>query len=553
MEPVTHQQTAVERKQRPGFRDVGELILKIVIGLIVVAWFVRQYLAERQLDCASAILLALLVLLIIWLILRQRHVVMLRCRLTAPVGCVHGDASILPGKILEPVVGSAWGFGFSHYLLEVRDPGGDLLPGVVLYPDSGGNPDPAATQGNHAVNPGTLGWVDLAQAAADAGIDLLTSTTFTITLRVFGVDGSELSPPCQTTYQLSIYEAYIQRVSTPWSVNFADPDEPLRAGNNAASELATVGGNLHVRGAANVFGCGGEKIREYTLWAIPDPTFSEPQPPPLTSVTPGVTWVQLTHIEFGPQTIDGNNFTADQVRALNELDGNPVPDVLTNAWGVGLECHCVLFPTPVCSCVKVPRLWPKAVASHSALGTGKFTFLLQVIDTLGNAFYDVQRVWVDNEPIEAAIEGIAGLAPCTDLYTKDAGGAFRTVDVEGTAWDELIVAGDLTQPTSDNFDRFELSFQKQGASGEVPLVNSNLPVPARPNPVGVDVLGQWDLQWLDAATNPQGLAADQLLAPGEACSYDLILRVWDKTVVNESTVHHSGKLTFPIKVINAQP
>jgi hypothetical protein len=41
------------------------------------------------------------------------------------------------------------------------------------------------------------------------------------------------------------------------------------------------------------------------------------------------------------------------------------------------------------------------------------------------------------------------------------------------------------------------------------------------------------------------------LEVGEECAYDVILRVWDKTIVDEHTVHYSGKVTFPIKIINS--
>jgi hypothetical protein len=32
--------------------------------------------------------------------------------------------------------------------------------------------------------------------------------------------------------------------------------------------------------------------------------------------------------------------------------------------------------------------------------------------------------------------------------------------------------------------------------------------------------------------------------------YNVILQVWDKTIVNEGTVHYSGLVLFPIKIIN---
>lgn len=555
-------------KPRSSFRDIWQLIIKLIIALLIIAWFVKEFLQSREVDFITLLILIILLAFIIWLIIRQRHIIKLYCKITSPTGCVRGDPNILSGMVLEPVIGNAYGLGFSHYLIEVRDPGGNLLSDVVIYPDNSGNPDTTLTQGNYPKVGGTLGWIDVEKAVNDAGIILLTSTTFEVTLRVFDVIGGEKAPSCIANFNVSVNEVYIKRVSTPWSFNFSDPNEPLRLSDSGTADLATIGGNMHIRGAADVYGCSGEKIDEYTIWAIPDSNFSYSQPPPLTAVTPQPNWVEVTHVEFKSQTIDGNVFTANDVRAYNVLDADPNPDILTNTWGTRKECICVhIDSTIVCNCWKVPDLKAKAFDSKTALlpykldpshlgGTGKFTFLLQLIDTLGNQYYDIQRAWIDNEKEVAKITGIAGLMPCQDLYTKDSSGNFKTVDIEGTAWDALIDPSgpDLTKPTSDNFDKYIVRFQKQGAASEAELITSHNTVPARPAPVGVGVLTPWDLESLNMASNPMGLPADQLLSDGESCTYDVILRVWDLTIVNEGApgTHYSGKITFPIKIINAQ-
>jgi hypothetical protein len=384
---------------------------------------------------------------------------------------------------------------------------------------------------------------------------------------VFATGGAELTPDCVTTFELSLDEVYIKQISTPWSVNFTDPAEPLRVANSAASALATEGGWMHVRGVANITGCAGQVISEYTIWAIPDSTFSFAQPAPFTSVTPGPSWIPITHIVFDAQTLAQPSgppitFTADQIRADNILDGNPDPSILTNVWGTRLDCPSISIDSinfePFCW--NLPSLIPNALNSDTLPkmaailegGTGKFTFLLQAIDTAGNTFYDAQRAWIDNEPVHAAITGIAGLPPCGDLYTQTNAGVFKTVNIQGTAWDQLIdpVSPDLTRPTSDNFGNFTVQFQKQGAAGYALLINSTNPVPPRPLPLGVGTLTPWNLQSLDAASNPMGFAADQLLAQGQECTYVVVLQVWDTTVVNEGTVHYSGTILFPIKIIN---
>ncbi len=561
--------------QRPrGCRDLWEFIIKLIIALLVIAWFVKEYLQRKELDPFTLIILLIILAVIVWLILHQRHFVLLECSLTGPSGCVRGENTTLPPKILEIVEGTAGGWGFDHYILELRDPAANLLSNVVIYPGGGGTPDIVRTQGDFAVSSGTLGWIDLEKAAQDAGFVLLTSTTFEITLRVFGVDGSEKAPPCRITFELSINEVYIKRVSTPWSVHYSTVNEQLRTSNSDVSPLATIGGGMHVRGAANVRGCATEKIREYTIWVIPDPSHSFAQPPPLSALPPiPASWVQITHIVYTPiVTSDGNSYTLDQVIDRNTLDGRPQPEVLTNVWGEVDECFCILIDGVICllPCPKVPTLIPSAFDSDggplvpgklSALhvrGTGKFTFLLQVIDSDGNTYYDVQRAWIDNEPIHALIAGIAGLAPCTDLYTKTTAGAFKTVNVEGTAWDQLIDPDtpNPTKPTSDNFGSYQVYFNKQGAaSGRVKIKDSIDTCPPRPGAVGIGTLVAWNLTSLDATANSalppaSQLPADQLLVTGESCTYDVILETGDLTVVNEGTNHSSGTITFPIKIIN---
>jgi len=496
----------------------------------------------------------------------------LACDLQSPSGCVRGYTDIVPGRILEPVVGSAEGSIFARYLIEVRDPGGDLLSNVVIYPDSVGNPDLAAVQGNFVVSGGTLGWVDVHKCAVDAGVDLLTSTTFELKLRVFGTDGSELSPPCVTTFSLSVNETFIKWVGGATSVDYLSPPEPLRVGGSSSDPLATVGGQVSVAGAANVYGCLGEKIREYNLWAIPDPSFSFAQPAAYSSVTPGPNWVLLSHIEFTPQTIPQPvgppiAYTADQVRSYNVLDGDPTPSALINTWGTRNECITVVVDfTTVTFCWRVPSLHAHSMNSNALLqpfrlnpalhqgGTGKFTLLLQVIDTSGNTFYDVQRAWIDNEPIQGLISGLSGLPACDDLYTMNQGGMFKTVNVEGYAWDELIEPGNLAQPTSDNFEHYTVHFAKQGVPGAVQLIDSASPVPPRPMPLAIGSLVSWNLQTLDALTNPLALPpplSNHLLDRGESCTYNVILRAWDKTLVNNATtVHHTGPILFPVKIIN---
>jgi hypothetical protein len=454
----------------------------------------------------------------------------LTCALTGPTGCVTGHADLLPDHVLEIVTGTAAGTIFSHYTLEVIYEGSPL-GGAVIYPDAGGNPDPAATQGGTQVVNGKLGYLDLQKLAEGAGAGLATSTTFTVRVHVFGTGGEE--QVCTITFSVIAAQVYIRSVGGAANTDWIPENEPLRLG----AAVASVGGGVTVRGAADVYGCKGEKISRYRIWARADPTFALPQPA-AGSVFASAGWTQVTSVDF----------TSDDQRINNRLDGSPDPSILTRgAWGTRLVCSLFGWP-PIIICNTVPNL---PATSWGTPASGKYSVLLEVEDTSGHTYFDIQRVWVDNEDIQVVLSGVGGLLPCMDLYTREtaAPNAFRTVEVEGTAWDELIVAGDTSVP-SNNFNKYVLEFQKQGAAGWAVLADSATSVPAAGTPVGVGVLANWDLGAVDRTTNPLGLPNDQLLDANEACTYLLRLRAWDHTLVSESTTHH-GEDFFPVKIINA--
>jgi hypothetical protein len=458
------------------------------------------------------------------------HARILTCSLTGPIGCVTGHADIVPDKVVEIVTGTAAGTVFSHYTLEVIYDGSPLAGGVI-YPDAGGNPDLAATQGSNQVTGGTLGWLDLQKLAEGAGEGLATSTTFTVRLRVFGTGGEEQI--CTITFSVIAAQVYIRSVGGAANTDWIPESAPLML----SSGVGSVGGAVTVRGAADVYGCAGEKISRYRIWARSDPTFSLPQPAAGSSFA-SAGWTQVTAVDF----------TTDAQRVNNRLDGSPDPSILTRgAWGTRLVCSLFGWP-PIIICNSVPDI---PATSWGTPASGKYSVLLEVEDTSGHTYFDIQRVWIDNHPIVGEITGVGGLPPCMDLYTREnaAPNPFRTVDVDGTAWDELIVAGDTSVP-SNNFNRYTLEFQKQGAAGWGLLADSTTSVPAAGTPVGVGVLASWDLSTVDSASNPLMLPADQLLAPDEACTYLLRLRVWDHTLVSESSSHYDEDF-FPVKVINS--
>jgi hypothetical protein len=464
----------------------------------------------------------------------------LACDLTGPTDCVHGDRNILPPKVLERVTGTAAGTVFARYELEVRWNGTLLITNAVIYSDAGGNPDPAATQGTHQVVNGTLGFLDLQELSQQAGGGNLVDTTeFEVRLRVFGAAEEKI---CSRIFAAAVGNVYIKSIGGATAAHVLPPDEPLTSGGSVAS-VASVGGSVGVRGAADVFGCDHEKIERYRIWIQSDPTFTLPQPNDGDAFAPAA-WHNITDITYA----------TDEQRSTNRLDGLPDPELLTRSgWGSQEVCFTI-FGSEVCFTVPylIPSAWPTKAGVGGTPQTGKFSVLLEVIDSDGNTYYDIQRVWVDNEDVVAAITGIGGLMPCMDLYMKEKTPphGFRTVDVEGTAWDALIVAGDQNAP-SENFDEYVLDFQKQGAAGWQPFETSSSPVPARPALVGVGVLKSWNLRSLDRPSNPEGYPLDQLLNPNESCAYVVRLRVSDRTLVGDSSATHYDEKFFPVKIINA--
>ncbi|HEX6188607.1 MAG TPA: hypothetical protein VFZ40_11045 [Pyrinomonadaceae bacterium] len=577
MNPNPNPNAAARRDQQPqrqsngrvSLRGCWELLIKLLILLILIAILIAYWtrvfgdFGTRGLDPWAWIVLLILIALLIWLIWRQKHFVMLNCGVTQPTGCKHGDTTILPGRVLERITGTASGLGFSRYTLELLWNGTTVVPNAIIYADGAGNPDATLTFGNHQVSGGTLGFVDIQQAVLGAGIGILTSTNFEVRLRVIGIDNSHKD--CASSFQITAAAAYIKRIGGAWAHDVISANEPLRLADDAVSAEATVGGSISVRGAANPYGCGSEQISEYSLWVKHDPTFSVAQPGTGAAYDPLANgWTNITTVTYT---------TADQ-RTYNTLDGMPAPDFLTNqsVWGTRVVCSFIDFLPPIC--FPVPDLvefyWPSSVAPSGP--SGKYSFLLKVIDSTGNTYYDVQRAWIDNESIRGKITtlrytGGANIPPCTDVLINDGSGGTRTLDIRGFATDPLIVTADLTQPTSDNFAGYSVAFRKQGAASEVAVLSSAVPAPNRATWTGgvgdppEDLLATLDLSWVDAGVPPPNDAngvpvpADNRLARQTSCTYDIILRANDSTIVSEGTNHHipGGEYTFPVKIVNDLP
>ena len=491
----------------------------------------------------------LLILLLLWLIWRQKHLVMLNCDLTEPTGCKHGDPNILAGRVLERIKGTAAGLGFSRYELELVF-GATSIPAAIIYADNAGNPDTSLTTGNHQVNAGTLGFVDIQQAVTGAGAGFLTSSNFEVRLHVIAVDNSR----CDHTlgFQIAAARSYIKKVGAAYSHAYINPNEvlcrippPLPHAINPAS----VGGGVYVRGAANVYGCAAEKVAEVRVWEIPDSAFTFAQP---ANGTPSVT-------PAGGTKISEVIYTTDDQRNNNSLDGTSTwGDILTYEAGWTVREECVYFDLGLQICWTVPDIVEKTWGTPAS---GKYTLLLEVKDTAGNTYYDVQRVWVDNDNPTAHITSIGGLAACVDLRLSNFVGT--TAEIRGVAWDPPIVGTDPQASPNDNFNDYGMGFQKNGGGGggiavatpgvRVPNTWPG-PLPVAPAPGSDGVLANWDIvAALDAGINGPAPPGSPQLGRGERCAYVISLGVSDETLVGEGPSSHSAQHLYALNIINDLP
>ena len=548
--PSSDRQPQPQRQGNVGLRGCWELLIKVLILLILIAILIAYWLGvfgpfgPRGLDPWTWIVLLLLIALLIWLIWRQKHFVMLNCGVTQPTGCKHGDPTILSGRVLERITGTASGIGFSRYELELVYHGTTTITGAIIYADAAGNPAPALTFGNHQVSGGTLGFVDVQQAMIGAGADFLHWTDYEVRLHVVGIDTSRKH--CSSNFELTAGRAYIKKVGGAWAHTCADPNEVLcRVAPPIGHPInpASVAPGIEVKGSANFWGCGAERIAEVHMWAIPDPTFSfvQPNPGDPIPVPPP-----------GSQKISEVFFTTNAQRDWNELDASNDEGV-TLTFNPGWITRQEFLPNPSFP-PTLPPFWiftvPDLDERTWSDPTGKYTLLLAIKDTMGRTYFDIQHVWLDADFPVALITSIGGLSGCLDLRLSDFKG--KKCEIRGIAWDAAIRAADAVDAATaghpnDNFTGYSLSFQKNGVGGggsippavapphRVPDIWSNAPAP-----VADGVLAQWDIIAAIDGAGPHQLAR------GTRCAYNISLSVSDNTLRGSN----SQGFNYAINIIN---
>jgi hypothetical protein len=582
----------VEQPQRRR-RDLPSLIKYILLVLLILLLLAQlasgdfRRLAEGNvLTWIILVFKLLLIGLLIWLIKVQKQPI---CDLTAPTGCTGEEINQTLGALTVEVTGSAGGATFSHYTLEWRKAEGkdcldnaDWSSAGVHYPGGGGS-------GSSPVTNGTLGWLDTTVWAAGA---------YQVRLCVYVFFSNQ--PGCCKCIEFNLFKQFvwIQRVAIDPGAPVQTPPGPFDGNasivnTNPAGVVVPVGGCVTVEGSAWVGECNNRKIKcfdlRYALGFRPGP------------LDPG----------FNPTDYSGPN--------TGSLLTGPVcyepPDEADKRaqwnWVISRALTTRLVKTQITLfgstfdvwklqdyCFDSAGLLPACADAQHHCQSGKVTLLLRVEDTLGNLYYDTQRVWFDNKPIHVEFGGIGGLAACTDLHLH-AGGPFVPAgapcgvpwpaDLMGIAYDEYIDEADLSYP-SDNFHLYLLQITRQGGpTYSVPITPGLAPPVFGPDPLhGTSRVGepgtrceqsvpgctpispvplkshgaltQLDLRVFDAVCAaslgaPFAPPAGFALKRGKCCGYTFQLYAQDKTWSNgwAGGFHHLWSLPWAVCICNDLP
>ncbi|HEU0076804.1 MAG TPA: hypothetical protein VFQ76_04090 [Longimicrobiaceae bacterium] len=487
----------------------------------------------------------------------------LRCELTRPSGCFEEQPILEIQDLGVPVTGTAMGAFFAGYTIEWRivegedcaSPLGWTSVGVV-YPGSG-------PMGSAPVLSGTLGWIKTR---------LLPARSYEVRICVKTSRPGAAPPCCCIIFNLFKRFVWINRVGAAWvgDSGVFDPDAPLVHPPlpDPSSHLVPVGCCVNVHGAAWVGECNDRRIRCFSLHYAPGFLPGPTQPgfnPALYTPLPGQPPVCYTPPDEAEKRAQPNELTANdsiltthwqQVTIdISSWFGLPPHTIEHTEWHLQPQC----FDS---------RLLPACLDAAHSCGSGQYTLLLDVEDTLGNHYYDTQHAWFDNKQLHVSLAGIEGLKQCQTMSMRRFTGS-RPCDtpwpipVMGTAYDEYIVPSDLSYP-SNNFDFYTLTITRNcgGPTYQVPItrdlvnfdkdiltgaidplkgtahVGTPAPVCACDPPLGPaqhGVLTLLDMRAFDAACSPLLPAPFRpppgfALQRGECCAYSIQLYAQDKTV-----------------------
>lgn len=395
----------------------------------------------------------------------------LRCGLTQPTGCFEERPILQIQDLGVPVIGTAMGAWFGGYTIEWRIVEGEGCGGPhgwtsqgVVYP---GN----AAMGGAPVLNGTLGWIKtrlLPARSYEVRVCLRTSR-----------QGTPPPPCCCIVFNLYKRFVWINRVGAAWVGNDGvfDPAAPLvyPPAGSPGSHLVPVGCCVNIHGAAWVGECNERRIKCFSLHYAPGFLPGPTQPgfnPSVYTPLPGQAPVCYTPPDEPEKRAQPNELTANDSNLtvvwkqetidLSSWFNLPAHSIEHKEWHLQANC----FDS---------TLLPACLDPAHGCGSGKYTLLLDVEDTLGIHTYDTQHVWFDNKKLHLSLAGLEGLRSCQTLSMARFTGNQPCAQpwplpVMGTAYDEYIIPLDHSYP-SDNFDFYTLTITRNcgGPSYSVPI------------------------------------------------------------------------------------
>jgi uncharacterized integral membrane protein len=402
-------QTFVNANNRaPKKRDIPHLIKWILLMILLILLFLELYSGEYkrlfdQWDWRVWLVVFIKVLLIIGIIILMLVQRCLKCQIISPTGCTEESPDPVKGILYITVKGTAAGGAFGYYTVEIQKGSDPPYPaGRVSYPGGGVN-------GTIPVLSGDLATIDTTD---------LSDSAYTVTLRVYP-SGSGPATVCTTTFNLLKVAVWINSVDyiapTP---NIFDEEAKLMSGGVEQS----FGGSLTILGSAYIYECIGRKVERVEMRYAELP-FGVPEPmqPPNKTPMPAA-W---------PAANVGTPLIYDPSKFFSWTRIGAAPTNLLNTWGT---CLIGLTVYPSLS----PNLWN----SRTATNVGKYLkLLLATTDTLGNIYYDTQKIWIDNHYVKAElvkfqreIDGVwTDIPNCTDIRLS-----WQKLRIIGIAWDALI-------------------------------------------------------------------------------------------------------------------